>query len=260
MKRKYFFFDIDGTLTDNSTHKIVSSAKEAVEHLRAEGHFTAIATGRAWYKTKNFAKNIGIDNVVCCGGGGLVLNGVLLSNEPLEHDAAMSVIRNAEEEGIGYIVMLEDSDDVYMKDYRFLEQAGFRRELTSYHFRPDMDLMNTDILKIYLACRKETEPEWINELGHLRLHREYVVFQYDAKKEGILRMMNAVGGDLHDVVVFGDDMNDLVMFDPVWTSVAMGNAVDTLKEKADYVTDRNVDHGIWNACVRNGWITSESLR
>ena len=156
--------------------------------------------------------------------------------------------------------MLEDSDDVYMKDYRFLEQAGFRRELTSYHYKPDMDLQNTDILKIYLACRRETEPEWINELGHLRLHREYVVFQYDAKKEGILRMMKAVSGDIRDVVVFGDDTNDLVMFDRVWTSIAMGNAVDVLKEKADIVTDRNVDHGIWNACVRHGWITSGSVR
>ncbi|HAE15790.1 MAG TPA: hydrolase, partial [Erysipelotrichaceae bacterium] len=44
-----------------------------VRRLQEEGHFTAIATGRAWYKTKKFAKNIGIDNVVCCGGGGLVL-------------------------------------------------------------------------------------------------------------------------------------------------------------------------------------------
>ena len=35
---------------------------------------------------------------------------------------------------------------------------------------------------------------------------------------------------------------------------------DALKEKADYVTDRNVDHGIWNACVRNGWISSAELR
>ena len=260
MKRKYFFFDIDGTLTDNSTHKIVPSAKEAVRRLQEEGHFTAIATGRAWYKTKKFAKNIGIDNVVCCGGGGLVLKGELQSNEPLDHAAALSIIRHAEEAGIGYIVMLEDSDDVYMKDYRFLEQAGFRRELTTYHYDLHMDLQNRNILKIYLAYRAETEPEWVNELGHLRLHKEYVVFQYDAKKEGILRMMKAVNGDLSDVVVFGDDTNDLVMFDPVWTSIAMGNAVDALKEKADYVTDRNVDHGIWNACVRNGWISSAELR
>ena len=256
MKRKYFFFDIDGTLTDNSTHKIVPSAKEAVRRLQEEGHFTAIATGRAWYKTKKFAKNIGIDNVVCCGGGGLVLKGELQSNEPLDHAAALSIIRHAEDAGIGYIVMLEDSDDVYMKDYRFLEQAGLRRELTTYHYDPQMDLQNQNILKIYLAYRAEAEPEWVNELGHLRLHKEYVVFQYDAKKEGILRMMKAVNGDLSDVVVFGDDTNDLVMFDPVWTSIAMGNATERVKACADYVTADIDEDGVYQALVHYGLLSA----
>ena len=47
MEKKYFFFDIDGTLTDRSTGKIVPSAREALDRLEANGHFVAIATGRA---------------------------------------------------------------------------------------------------------------------------------------------------------------------------------------------------------------------
>ena len=31
MEKKYFFFDIDGTLTDISTVKIVTSAREALD-------------------------------------------------------------------------------------------------------------------------------------------------------------------------------------------------------------------------------------
>ena len=49
MEKKYFFFDIDGTLTDRSTGKIVPSAREALDRLEANGHFVAIATGRAHY-------------------------------------------------------------------------------------------------------------------------------------------------------------------------------------------------------------------
>ena len=67
-------------------------------------------------------------------------------------------------------------------------------------------------------------------------------------------MIEHLNGDLKDVVVFGDDTNDLVMFDKRWTSIAMGNAVDELKAKADYVTERNIDDGIYKACKKFGWI------
>ena len=50
MNKKYFFFDIDGTLTDKSTGKIVPSAQLALNELQKAGHFVAIATGRAHYK------------------------------------------------------------------------------------------------------------------------------------------------------------------------------------------------------------------
>ena len=49
MKKKYIFFDIDGTLTDNATKKIVPSAQKALDELQKNGHFVAIATGRALY-------------------------------------------------------------------------------------------------------------------------------------------------------------------------------------------------------------------
>ena len=55
------------------------------------------------------------------------------------------------------------------------------------------------------------------------------------------------------VVVFGDDTNDLVMFDPAFYKVAMGNACDELKEKADFIADNNVDNGIYKACEAHGW-------
>ena len=54
MEKKFLFFDIDGTLTDRATGEIVPSAKEVLQRLEENGHFVAIATGRAHYKAENF--------------------------------------------------------------------------------------------------------------------------------------------------------------------------------------------------------------
>ena len=47
---------------------------------------------------------------------------------------------------------------------------------------------------------------------------------------------------------------DLRMLCAAGTSVAMGNAIDELKQRANYVTTNVDDDGIWNACVHYGFI------
>lgn len=257
--KKYFFFDIDGTLTDDATHKIVPSAYETLKKLEANGHFVAIATGRVHYKAVSFTNSINIHNLVCSGGGCLVINDEVVDNQYLDHDEAIELLRNADERGIGWILILDDTEKVYMRDLRFLEQAGRRTELTTYILDPELDYTKLDgILKIYLAMREEEEKDnpWINTatIGHLRMGKGYCVWQYDKKKEGILRMMDYLGADPSDVVVFGDAVNDLVMFDPMWFSIAMGNGMEELKQKADYVTAKNTEDGIERACQKFGWI------
>lgn len=256
MHKKYFFFDIDGTLTDDATHLIVPSAERTLHALEKKGHFVAIATGRMHYKAVSFTDSIDIHNVVCAGGGCLVVNDQIIEMKPLDHAMAMDLLAHCENEGRGWLATLKDSDEVWMKDYRFLEQAGRRTELTTYHYDPDLDLSHTAIYKLYIACTKEEEEarSWLKDSGHLRMGNSYVVIQYDAKKEGILSMMKHIGGPLEDVVVFGNEVNDLVMFDPAWTSIAMGNGSPFLQAKADYVTAANTDDGIEKACRHFGWI------
>ena len=256
MHKKYFFFDIDGTLTDRKTNKIVPSAQIALDKLQEAGHFVAIATGRAHYKSINFMKEVGLHNMVCCGGGGLVINDTLIRNIPLDRDKAIALIKEAEEHNIGVLLQLDDSIDVYAKNDLFRQQVGERQEPTRYFIQPDLDYDKLKVIyKIYMSIKPEQESEMklLNTIGHLRFVPEYFIFQYDAKHQGILDMMKEIQGDLKDVVVFGDDTNDLVMFDPQWTSIAMGNACEELKEKASIVTDANIDDGIYRICEKEGW-------
>ena len=256
MNKKYFFFDIDGTITDDATKKPVPSALVALDKLQEAGHFVAIATGRAHYKARWFLDTVNIKNMVCCGGGGLVIDNELVENTPLDLEKAKTIVKEAEALGIGILLMLDDSKKCYSKNDLFRKQVGDRKEPTDYIIDPSLDYDSLKaIYKIYLALSKEDESKLTTKdlLPSLRYVQDYLMFQYDAKDLGIIRMVEHMHGDIKDVVVFGDGENDLVMFRKEWTSVAMGNACDSLKEKATYVTDKNVDNGIYNICQKMGW-------
>lgn len=255
--KKYIFFDIDGTLTDNATGKIVPSAKVTLDKLRKNGHFIAVATGRAYYKARDFLKEVGLRNMVCNGGNGIVINHELIRNAPLDRAKALAIIDQAESLGYGVLVAPFDSKDVVSKDTLFFKQAGYRKEPTRYIINDKLDYYKLEnIYKIYISipADKEAELTLKDTLGSLRFEKEYLMFQPDNKKRGIIEMVDLMGGSLDDVVVFGDDYNDLMMFDKRFYNIAMGNACDALKIKADYITNSNINDGIYNACKVHGWI------
>lgn len=75
------------------------------------------------------------------------------------------------------------------------------------------------------------------------------------KGAGIEKLMDMMGADPKDAVVFGDGLNDITMFRKPFFGVAMGNARPVIKERADYITDDNDKGGILKACRKFGWIT-----
>lgn len=55
-------------------------------------------------------------------------------------------------------------------------------------------------------------------------------------------------------MAFGDSYNDLEIVSEAGTGVAMGNAIEELKNAADFVTDDVGKDGVYNACVKLGLI------
>ena len=120
---------------------------------------------------------------------------------------------------------------------------------------PGLDPRSFDkIYKAYIACLpgEEKKLRTLSELPWCRYHNEYFFVEPTDKAVGIRQMLDRLGADYSDAVVFGDALNDMSMFIDGWTKVAMGNACPELKAKADLITTNVEDDGIYNACVSLG--------
>lgn len=91
MTKKYFFFDIDGTLGLGISSIIPADTLYCLRRLVQEGHFIAIASGRLQHDTQTFADRYGIPAVVADGGNSLSLDGKVLemTGLPLENCKAL---------------------------------------------------------------------------------------------------------------------------------------------------------------------------
>lgn len=63
--KKYFFFDYDGTLAVPRTRSIPQSTLEALDELRAQGHFIALATGRLQVNAVDYIDSAGYYQYCC---------------------------------------------------------------------------------------------------------------------------------------------------------------------------------------------------
>ena len=260
MKRKYFFFDIDDTLTvrtgPSANHAYIpDSTLEALRRLEENGHFPAICTGRSHSMAEHFMKMVGMKNMVHDGGNGITIDEKVLEIKPLNREDVLAFFRECDEKGFAWGFNPDDSIRRLTRDERFFELT--KDSYMKTEVIPDLDPGDyPEIHKAYAAIRpgEESRVSSLSKLPWLRYQTEYIFIEPTNKAAGIRRMLKLLGGDPKEVVVFGDNWNDISMFSDEWTNIAMGNAIPELKKIADYVTARNDEDGIWKACRHFGWI------
>lgn len=250
----YCFFDYDGTLRSRDLDAVPASALRALERLRENGHHVALATGRLQSDAVEMAKPLGIDSLVSDGGNSVTIDGELVSIEGLPLDATRAVVHKLDEGGWAWAINVENARTCLTRDERYANRLSHL--YYAPRIVPDLDVDGIDpIYKVFIPC-KPGEEQLIDLSGvtWARYTDEMIYVEPTDKARGIRKMMELLNAPLDEVVAFGDGTNDVEMFVPEWTNVAMGNAVDELKARANLVTTSVDDDGIWNACIELGLI------
>ncbi|PTL39527.1 Cof-type HAD-IIB family hydrolase [Alkalicoccus saliphilus] len=234
---KMAVLDMDGTLLQND-HTISHDNREAVKKALENGVEVIIATGRSLQAVDMFADELSLKDYIITGNGSEIwhLSGPELierSSLKAELVEAMWEIRNAYgtrhwAASVGKVWKQEMPDN--LKDLEWLK-FGF-----------DMDSM--EIKKEVLKKLEQLEGLEITNSSPLNIEVNAEGVHKAGAIETLLEFKNL---SFNEVMAVGDSLNDISMIQAAGIGVAMGNAQDVVKEKADFITTANGDHGVAEA-------------
>jgi Cof subfamily protein (haloacid dehalogenase superfamily) len=246
MSEKVIFFDIDGTILDHNK-EIPQSTRDTIQKLKDKGHHVAIATGRAPFMFEDLRKELDIHSFVSFNGQYVVFEDEVIYENPLNKETLENLLQFADKENHPLVFMSEDNMMSTVGEHPFIEQSMGSLKFT--HPQENRNYyLERNIYQTLLFCEKGEEDRY-HQYSDLKLIRWHdvstdILPANGSKAEGIKQLAKRLNIHKENIYAFGDGLNDLEMIDFVGTGVAMGNAVDSLKEIADFITKPVDEDGI----------------
>lgn len=262
------FFDIDGTLAWQDP-KLVQELPEgerdlspypnetvaqAIRAFVANGNKAFICTGRALSCIHPKLLDLPWAGVVCLAGSYAELEGRIVRNAAISPGLLQRLAPYLEQSGEE--IRFEGLNRVVRMSADAPEAPGYARTsgdaVTQLkHYNAYKILMSTPLAN-RIAQDKELGP--LLCFNELELEVTEISPRECTKRAGIEAVLDALGPDHGTVYGIGDASNDIALMETVDVGIAMGNAPDFLKEKANYVTD-SIDHdGVVTALEHFGLI------
>lgn len=166
------------------------------------------------------------------------------------------VAKEAIEHQIPIATSIDTTNNRYSPDDSFIQSYPKLKNAFDFVTLPGFDVLKAKAIHkmcINITSEQEHLIPSLDKVPHYRIDENCVLVEAIDKYQGIIKMMNYLHAPLEDVVVFGDGRNDLPMFKQAPFSIAMGNAIQELKDIASYITDKASKDGIYKACEHFGW-------
>ncbi len=247
---KAAFFDVDGTLFSHSMKKFPESTKEALRLLRKKGIKTFLSTGRSYIEAGKlpwedivFDGYVTLNGQVCTDEKGKILFGNPIVGADKEY--LLSVFKNHEKP-----LIVVEADRLYLNFVNEVVEAA--QKAVSIPNPAIEEYSGAEVYQFIAYLTRTEEEEFMCKIPNCQATRWYeagvdIIPKDSGKILGIQKMLEIYGFSREEIIAFGDGDNDAEMLEFAGIGVAMGNAVEITKQKADYVTDHIDQDGLWNA-------------
>lgn len=266
---KLVALDLDGTLFDNSSH-ISERNLTAIRSITDKGIHVVISTGRPFEGIPfDQIKGTGINYAITANGSGIyeISTGKCLYENAMDEELVTPILNflltrdihmDAFIGGKGYtpVQFVETAQKLTVpssiKNYiittrtrldnilQFIHENQLKVQKMTLNFYPAADgtLIDRETVRKFLMSNPSitTVCGGYNNLEFTRA---------DANKGiGLRKLAEILGVNPDATMAIGDTENDLAIIEAAGIGVAMGNATDAVKARADYVTTTNTKDGV----------------
>ena len=266
---KLVALDLDGTLFDNSS-RISKRNLTAIRSITDKGIHVVISTGRPFEGIPfDQIKGTGINYAITANGSGIyeISTGKCLYENAMDEELVTPILNflltrdihmDAFIGGKGYTpiqcvetaqkLTVPSSIKIYIITTRtrldnilqFIHENQLKVQKMTLNFYPAADgtLIDRETVRKFLVSNPSitTVCGGYNNLEFTRA---------DANKGvGLRKLAEILGVNPDATMAIGDTENDLAIIEAAGIGVAMGNATDAVKARADYVTTTNTKDGV----------------
>jgi Cof subfamily protein (haloacid dehalogenase superfamily) len=255
VKYKLMAVDIDGTLLNNQG-LITEATRNAIRLGVESGLIFTISTGRPIQGVEHFNKMLGLDLPYITYNGSMVVMGKsrdILYEQKMDPADAKCIYGLGLEYGATVIVWAHNILYVNkLNEDAMLYGKGTRQEALLME-EPDR-ILESGVSKILWIDTVPNIDRALKEVGgrlsgNVNYHTSNPIYlEFVDKKASKAIAMEKLGEHFgirrEEMIAVGDGFNDLSMIEYAGLGVAMANAVDEIKDKADYVTLSNEEDGV----------------
>ncbi|MFI3282111.1 MAG: Cof-type HAD-IIB family hydrolase [Rikenellaceae bacterium] len=256
---KIVVLDLDGTLT-NSRKELSARNRQALIELQRRGVKVVLASGRPTYGIVPLAEELELKRYggyILAYNGGVIIEcstEVSIYSNVLPEELISPLAEGARRHGVvilsydGEYIVTEESQDKYVGVEAHLNKMKVKEvsNFESYFTTPLPKCLAVGDPEKVVALESELKGEFAEMMNIYRsepFFLELVPLGID-KAHSLSILLDKIGDTKDSMIAFGDGFNDLSMIEYAGVGVAMSNAQDAVKSKADIVALSNDEDGV----------------